>query len=111
MSGLTTKDDLLASTTLKKLQAYVKYTGLERGFSEETVQDTFMLLVEELGEVAKAMRPLHGVKVADDSKLSEISHELADVQLLLLSLGNKLDIDIWDAVVAKEQKNRARKWN
>ncbi len=106
----TTIEDLLTADTLDKLQAYVKQTGIERGFSDETAQDSFMLLVEELGEVAKAMRPLHGIKVADDSTLSDISHELADVLLLLMSLSNKLDINLWDAVIAKERKNRTRIW-
>jgi NTP pyrophosphatase (non-canonical NTP hydrolase) len=106
----TTESDLLSATDMKKLQLYVQRTGIERGFSSETSQDSFMLLVEELGEVAKAMRPLHGVKVADDSTLSELSDELADVQLLLLSLANKLGIDIWDAVVQKEKRNRTRTW-
>jgi len=107
---VTTESDLLAAIDLQKLQTYVRKTGIERGFSSETSQDSFMLLVEELGEVAKAMRPLHGVKVADDSTLSELSEELADVQLLLLSLANKLDINLWDAVVQKEKKNRTRTW-
>ncbi len=111
MSSSTTLDDLIAADTLKKLQAYVKRTGKERGFSDETIQDSFMLLVEEIGEVAKALRPLHGVKTASDSVQSELSHELADVQLLLLSLCNKLDINLADAVIAKEKKNRKRTWN
>lgn len=110
MSRSTTEDDLLQSETLEKLQQYVKTTGVERGFSDETAQDSFMLLVEELGEVAKAMRPLHGVKTASDSLRLELSHEVADVQLLLLSLCNKLDINLWDAVVEKEKKNRKRIW-
>ncbi len=104
------EDDLLQANTLERLQKYVKKTGIERGFSDETAQDSFMLLVEELGEVAKAMRPLHGIKTANDSQRLELSHEVADVQLLLLSLCNKLDINLWDAVVEKEAKNRKRVW-
>lgn len=105
-----TIEDLLTADTLNRLQAYVKQTGIERGFSDETAQDSFMLLVEELGEVAKAMRPLYGVKVADDSTISDLSHELADVLLLLISLSNKLNINLWDAVIAKERKNHTRNW-
>ena len=111
MGNSTTHNDLLAADTLKKLQAYVKKTGEERGFSDETIQDSFMLLVEEIGEVAKALRPLHNVKMASDSVQSELSHELADVQLLLLSLCNKLGINLADAVIEKETKNRKRIWH
>lgn len=108
---LTTIDDLLQADSLRKLQRYVKRTGEERGFSNETIQDSFMLLVEEIGEVAKALRPLHGVKTASDSAQTELSHELADVQLLLISLCNKLDIDLTDAILDKEKKNRKRVWS
>lgn len=107
----TSEQDLLGAKSLSDLQAYVKATGIERGFSNETAQDSFMLLVEEVGEVAKAMRPLHGVKVANDSAVTDVSLELADVQLLLLSLSNALGVDLWDAVVAKERRNRSRTWS
>lgn len=69
-----------------------------------------MLLVEEVGELAKSMRPLHGVKVANDSVMSEIEHELADVLLLTFSVANGLKIDLASAVIAKEEKNRQRAW-
>lgn len=107
----TTDEDLLRSSSLSDLQRYVRLTGEERGFSDETAQDSFMLLVEEIGEVAKSMRPMHGVKVADDSLMNEVSSELADVQLLLMSLSNALGVDLWQAVVEKERRNRSRKWN
>lgn len=96
--------------TLKELQEYVEQTSVERGFQNETVQDRFMLLVEEVGEFAKAMRPLHGVKTADDSLQTELEHEAADIQLLLTSVCNRLGIDLESAVIAKEQKNRRRTW-
>ncbi len=106
----TTDDDLVNAVSLADLQAYVKRTGEERGFSDETAQDSLMLILEELGEVAKAMRPLRGIKVANDSQYVELAHELADVQLLLLSLSNKLGINLSDAVITKEQRNRQREW-
>lgn len=106
----TTDDDLLNAVSLSELQAYVKRTGQERGFSDETAQDSLMLILEELGEVAKAMRPLRGIKVASDSFHVELAHELADVQLLLLSLSNKLHIDLGKAVISKERRNRQREW-
>lgn len=108
--GSTTIDDLYQVQSIDQLQSYVARVGRERGFDSESIQDTFMLLVEELGEVAKALRPLHNVKVAHDSVYGELEHELADVQLLLLSLSNKLDIRMHTAVLNKEKKNRERTW-
>lgn len=108
---MSSVDDLKAAATqLKALQAYVQETSSERGFDNESIQDRFMLLVEEVGELAKSMRPLHGVKVADDSLTSEITHEIADVLLLTFSLANSLGIDLATAVIEKEEKNRQRNW-
>ena len=97
--------------SLEKLQKYVKDTSSDRGFDNETVQDRFMLLVEEVGELAKSMRPMHGVTVADNSVVSEIEHELADVFLLTVSLANVLDINLACAVVSKERVNHKRTWS
>jgi NTP pyrophosphatase (non-canonical NTP hydrolase) len=99
------------SVQLQALQVYVETTGQERGFGDESAQDKFMLLVEEVGELAKSMRPLHGVKVASDSVTSEIEDEIADVLLLTFSLANSLGIDMASAVIAKEEKNAQRTWN
>lgn len=99
-----------ATAALGSLQSYVKKTGLERGFDDESAQDKFMLLVEEVGELAKAMRPLHYVKLADDSASTDLEDEAADILMLLASLCNKLGIDLKQAVLTKEIKNRQRSW-
>ena len=101
---------LKANPTLADLQLYAAQKVQERGFDNESVQDKFMLLVEEVGELAKALRPMHGVKVATDSDVGEIEHELADVLWLVLALGNGLDIDLEKALRSKEAKNEARNW-
>lgn len=99
------------SPTLADFQAYAARKIKERGFDDETVQDKFILLVEEVGELAKALRPMHGVKVADDSVVGEMEHELADVFWLLLAISNGLGVDLEQAVRAKEAKNEARNWS
>lgn len=99
-----------ATVRLNLLQSYVGKTSLERGFGGESAQDKFMLLVEEVGELAKAMRPLHDVKVADDSVLTDLEDEVADILMLLVSLSNKLGINLRQAVLAKETNNRQRSW-
>lgn len=102
---------LKANPTLADFQAYAARKIRERGFDQESVQDKFILLVEEVGELAKALRPMHGVKVASDSVTGEIEHEIADVFWLLLALSNGLDIDLEQAVRAKDAKNEARSWS
>jgi len=56
-------DDLLKrlelmneGTTVKELQKYINDMIDIRGFDDETAQDTMLLLTEEVGELAKAIR-------------------------------------------------------
>lgn len=106
MSGL--RNDSLGS-----LQAYVKKTLKERGFEDETVAQKFMLLLEEMGELAHAARKRAGTKV-DEAKWQDseqnLHDEAADVFIYLLDICNKLDIDLAQAFFAKEEKNRKRVW-
>lgn len=104
----TTLPDTLL--TLTEWQAFIKKRTIERGFDNETLQDEFMLLVEEVGELAKAMRPLHGVKTASDSAKLELEHEAADVFWLLSCICNTLGIDLDTAIRSKEEKNNKRVW-
>lgn len=96
--------------TLAEWQSFIKARTAERGFDNETLQDEFMLLVEEVGELAKAMRPLHGVKTASDSAKLELEHEVADVFWLLTCVCNTLGIDLDSAIRSKEDKNNQRVW-
>lgn len=98
------------NTTLKELQDYVRAFATDRGFDDESVEQKFVLLVEEVGELAKAIRMVSNIKFAADTARTEIEDELADVQLLLLNIANKLSIDMPTAIENKEAKNRKRTW-
>lgn len=106
MAGLPT--ELTDDITLKQLQAYIKAKIAERGFDQETTQQKFALLVEEVGELAKALRKQNGIKIADDSATFEIKEEAADVFWSLIAVCNTLDIDLFEAVRLKEEKNATR---
>lgn len=95
---------------LKDYQALIAQLVKERGFDEETVPEVFMLLIEEVGEFAKAARKAHGVKVDNNSKVHDLEEEAADVFWLLVDLCNRLNIDLETAFRAKEAKNQKRKW-
>jgi len=97
--------------SLKDYQVYVQKMVKERGFADETVPEIFMLLMEEIGEFAKAARKVSGLKTAQDSKLHDLQEEAADVFWYLLVLCNRLDIDLEKAFAAKEKKNQTRKWS
>lgn len=46
-----------ASMTLTECQAFIKRRTIDRGFDNETFQDEFMLLVEEVGVCQKDNAP------------------------------------------------------
>lgn len=84
--------------------------NIERGFNTEDASKKLVMLMEEVGELAKAIRKHVGMKLTDTTKQQELREELADVQIVLLGLASMLDEDIFSAVVDKEKKNRTRQW-
>ena len=74
------------------------------------MQEVFTLLVEEVGELDKAIRKSNGQKVDNNSQVHYIEEEAADVFWLLIDICNRLDIDLEKAFRAKEAKNQKRKW-
>ncbi|HXY17995.1 MAG TPA: MazG nucleotide pyrophosphohydrolase domain-containing protein [Candidatus Nitrosopolaris sp.] len=96
--------------TLADYQTYLKEVNTERGF-KETVQDVFVLLVEEVGEFAKAIRKRGVIKVDKNSKEHNVEEEAADVFYLLINLCNHLNIDLEKAFRNKEKKNQKRHWS
>jgi NTP pyrophosphatase (non-canonical NTP hydrolase) len=99
-----------SDATLADWQEYVQRKITERGFADETTQQKFVLLVEEVGELAKALRPLEGIKTSDDSDKLDVAHEAADVFWLLCCICNGLDIDLDAALRSKDAKNEKRVW-
>ncbi len=96
---------------LNDYQHLIKQLVSERGFDKETVAEVFMLLMEEVGEFAKAARKASGVKVDKESKIHDLEEEAADVFWLLIDLCNRLDIDLEQAFLDKEIKNQKRQWS
>ena len=96
--------------SLKEIQAYIKKVHAERGFDDEDIKSKMMLLTEELGELARAVRKHVGVKMSDETKRANLEEEVADVFIMLLDLCNKLGIDLHQAFLSKEEKNSNRTW-
>jgi NTP pyrophosphatase (non-canonical NTP hydrolase) len=97
---------------LATLQAYIRKVVHIRGFDEESLRDVVLLLVEEVGELAKAVRWQVGLKVArshpEDNKT--VALELADCLIYLLDIANLAGIDLDDAFRAKEKINQSKSW-
>jgi len=98
------------TASLDDYQKLISRLVLERGFEKETPSEVFTLLIEELGELAKAMRKASGMKTGGHSKTHNLEEEAADVFWLLMDLCNRLDINLYSAFKDKEKKNQARTW-
>lgn len=109
---LDTLRKLCRTSTMQDIQAYIHNVITMRGFAEESPQDVLLMLTEELGELAKAVRKVSGLPmdVQHTNSLGSIEEEVADVFILLVSLCNVLGISLFDAVVAKEELNCKRVW-
>jgi len=102
--------DLPQDDSLKRLQAYIWQINIERGFSTDDASKKLVVLMEEVGELARAVRQQVGLKFTDTTKRAELREELADVQIVLLGLASLLQEDMFEAVLEKEAKNRQRHW-
>ena len=97
--------------TLNNLQNYVRNVGKERGWDKNTYLETFLLFIEETGEIAKAIRNYSGLYSKKATNKEELKGEFADVLHYFLELVNHFDIDLEDAFRQKEKINESRKWD
>lgn len=102
-----TAEDLEA---LRHIQAYIWQMNIDRGFSLEDASKKMLMLTEEVGEVAKAVRKISGLKFDELTSQSDLAEEIADVFIVLLGLASVVDIDVAKAVNEKEKKNSKRTW-
>ena len=101
------------SNTLPEIQSYIKEVIKIRGFNEQEIEKTMLLLLEEVGELAKSIRKNATTMNIDKNKLNHydtIESEVADVFIVLNSVCNKLNIDLYKALKNKEEENIKRKW-
>ncbi len=89
------------------LQAYYRRAAVERGYDSESPRDSLLLLVEEVGELARAVRGIVGLK-RHEPQGSSVSDELADVLLYLVHISNVVGVSLDEAVKEKERKNVER---
>lgn len=101
-----------ARSSVAALQHYIHDMVVRRGFDKETPRDVLLFMVEEVGELAKAIRKYLGLKLDEERKkrYPTLEGELADVFIYLLDLANLLDISLFHALHEKEQENEKRSW-
>lgn len=106
-------NNLSKDNTLREVQEYIKNVIEIRGFENQEIEKTMLLLLEEAGELAKSIRKNATNMSIDESKMNHydtIESEVADVFIVLCSVCNKLGIDLFKALKDKEEQNINRKW-
>ena len=104
-SQLDLWNKLNEKNTLQEVQQYIKNVIKIRGFSNQKIEKTMLLLLEKVGELAKAIRKNATNMSIDNSKINHydtIESEVADVFIVLSSICNKLNIDLYKALKDKE---------
>ncbi len=103
--------ELKEKPTLKELQQYMDQVCQERGWTKDRPPEKFVLFIEEVGELAKAMRNAAGLyKEPGKTRDIALEEEFADVLSYLLDLANVFQVDLEAAFRAKEAVNQSRKW-
>ena len=101
-------------SAINEIQSYIKKVMEVRGFNKEKSSDKILLLVEEVGELAKAIRKNEnnlGIDKTKEYNYSSIESEIADVFIVLLSICDILNIDLLKAFLNKEEENIKRIWS
>jgi NTP pyrophosphatase (non-canonical NTP hydrolase) len=93
---------------LRVLQAYYEAVAKYRGYTDESPEDIMLLITEEIGELARAVRKRIGLIREAGFANEDPAEELADVQLYLVHLANRLGVDLAAAVSRKEAVNARR---
>ncbi|MEK7564457.1 MAG: hypothetical protein AAB510_02725 [Patescibacteria group bacterium] len=90
--------------TIKHLQKYVASKIEERGFKDESLDERLLMLVEEVGELAKACRKISGMYVNKDKEIVDnTGEEIADVINMVFAVGIELGLDIEKEFIKKNK--------
>jgi len=104
-----TSEPKTPSGGLDQLQRHYARMAAIRDYGTDRPQDTLLLLNEELGELAHALRTAIGLERSHLSRNLKVAEELADVQLYVLHLANITGTSLGRAVREKEVLNH-RRW-
>ena len=92
---------------LSVLQQLVARIRAERGFVNEP-NKVFMLLAEEIGEIAQELKKTWSVNYGAFSK-DRLAEEIADSVVLLVALANEFEIDLDATIGTKFVENDSRR--
>ena len=106
-------EELNNNCTLNDIQEYIKKVIDIRGFGNQPIEEEMILLTEEIGELAKAVRKEKTNMCIDENKAKNydpIEGEIADIFIILTSICNTLNINLYETFYEKEKLNINRTW-
>lgn len=106
-------DNLSNDANLSDLQKYFSQIFKIRGVFCDDIEKVMILLMEEVGELAKSIRKENNILKIDYDKVgnySDVKSEIADVFIILIAICNIYEISLSDALLKKEKSNIQRKW-
>lgn len=106
-------NNLQETNSLREVQKYIENMNEVRGFNNESIGERMLLLTEEIGELAKAIRKNSSNMYTDINKqynYDTIESEVADCFYVLVSVASYLNIDVFNCLKDKEKENINRVW-
>jgi NTP pyrophosphatase (non-canonical NTP hydrolase) len=94
-----------APPALRAFQEYYRRAATRRGYAKERPKDCLLLMIEEIGELARALRKREKLVRHGSYPDSNEAHELADVFLYVVHMANVLGLDLAEVVQQKEYIN------
>jgi len=107
-------DKITEKSSLSEIQEYIKKVVELRGFADQPIQETMLLLLEETGELAKAIRKSATKMSVDVDKMQSydtVESEVSDVFFVLTAVCNQMNINLFNALKQKEKENCERRWS
>src|SRR5205814_1782523 len=81
---------------LPAIQAFQKYyarAAIRRGYEKETAENTLLMMVEEFGELARAVRKRQKLRRDSKGAVRSEEQELADIFIYVVHMANILGFD------------------
>ncbi|HEU5157835.1 MAG TPA: MazG nucleotide pyrophosphohydrolase domain-containing protein [Streptosporangiaceae bacterium] len=103
-------EPLVSGASLRDIQDYVAKLEIERGFAKRSMGAQALKLVEEVGEVCRAVDALEGQPQDPRGRVNDLGEEAADTLIMLMSVINRAGIDLEEAFRRKEARNESRVW-
>ena len=91
--------------TVTELQQRVTDAEIRKGHIGDDIKTKCFLLMEEVGEMTKAIRILLGMRIHSKTARHNLEDELGDVLFLLIAIANRAGIHPARALINKIEKD------